>query len=84
MRYFKVDSDIYLSYDEASKTSSVISRTEIKELTDRLLKDMPEVPNDAELLEWANANYPGILNISNQNKRVDELQARLVELNKIR
>ena len=83
MKYFKVDSDKYLGYDENNDTSRVISKKSLKDLIDKLTKELPPTPTDAELLKWAKINYPGFSSIEDQKKRIKQLQAELDELDNI-
>ena len=83
MLYFKVNSNTYLKYDELNNASAIVLKKPLKELIDRLIKELPVTPTDEELLKWAKKNYPGLDSIEDQKKRIKELQAELEELNKI-
>lgn len=81
--YFKVDSDIFLKYNSDNRTCEVISRNALQQLADKLTKELPQKPTDKELLEWARRNYPGLDNIDEGQKRLDEVNSELAELDKV-
>lgn len=83
MQYFKVNEDIYLGYDAINKTASVISKKLLQSVIDKMIKELPPTPTDAELLKWAKINYPGLSSIDDQKKRIKEKQDELKELDKI-
>jgi hypothetical protein len=63
MQYFKVedDADRWVMYDPDANSSMVISKKEIDEQikeAEARLKEIPDMPDDKTLLEWAKENYP--------------------------
>lgn len=82
--FFKVDGDIFIKYDEATRSCEIISLKSLQELHEKLVSEMPIKPTNKELLDWARVNYPGLDSIDDQQKRIDEVQGKIAELNKIK
>lgn len=82
--FFKVDGDIFIKYDEATRSCEIISLKSLQELHGKLVAEMPIKPTNKELLDWARVNYPGLDSIDDQQKRIDEVQGKIAELNKIK
>lgn len=82
--FFKVDDDIYIKYDESTRSCEIISLKSLQELHEKLVSELPIKPTNKELIEWARLNYPGLDSIDDQQKRIDEVEGKIAELNKIK
>lgn len=80
MTYFKIDPNKFIKYDESSNSVSIVLKSDIKAQRDAL-KNVPPVPSDAILLDWAKKNYPGIEQMGRDKEKIAELNQVLAELN---
>lgn len=86
MKYLKVNTDQYVEIDENDNVRMV----SIKQLEQQIedaearLKEIPVQPDDKELLEWARANHPQMMDYSvaraNYERIISENKAILEEI----
>lgn len=83
MIYFKVDADTFIRYDEIDKNVKIVSLKLLKEMAIEIAANIPIMPTNAVLLAWARINYPGITTVGDGQKKLDRINAEIVEINKI-
>lgn len=60
MKYFQVDTDTFIEYNEADKIARVFSKSETEKqlaFNQAQLSSLPSLPDDKALLTWAKQNY---------------------------
>lgn len=63
MKYFKVDDDKFIEFNEENGRTTVISKAEIETsiaFSQQRLAEIPDEPSDEEMLVWARQNFPRV------------------------
>jgi len=61
MKYIKIDDDTYISFNESTKDSTTIIKSELQaqiDMAHQRLLVLPEQATDEELLAWAKEHMP--------------------------
>lgn len=80
MMYFKVGQGKFIQFDETTSVASVILKSDIVAQRDSLI-NVPPVPSNQVLLDWARINYPGIAQMGRDKEKIAELNNLLSILN---
>ena len=86
MKYFKIDADTFLGYDETTGDVSTIKKSDTQnELADKQGKlDHASSISDADLLAWAKEHNGDYLHKATLEQEVSDLNKLLTELNNVK
>lgn len=84
MQYIKIDDDTYIQFNEITKQSQTISKSELEKEASNIGKRINEdiVPSDEELLAWAKKNFP-ITDHSEEQGELDRINIILGAIEEI-
>ena len=87
MNYIKVTDDVYVKVDTTRSKAEYLDRVALTrefKYQRRLLEELPEMPSEEELLEWARENHPYNSDIGRSRAvieaKIAELKADLKEM----
>lgn len=84
MIYAKIKAGVWVKYEDTAEMGTLLFRRKMVERKQEInarLKELPESPSNAALLEWARENYPMMNYGPERESLVRELDAINADLN---